>query len=239
MWAWWALASAIVGVSVSSLIILATVTGLGTPTQEGVKIDLDALGALIAVTWLAGGFVSALAQWVVFRPYIPGNMKSQPVGAHYPGRNLLAGLLYGCSPIVIIVIGTEYGAVRTLFSGLDKSVLQRELANLPAIIGMFLLIAGVWISAITGLAQWVALRRYLPHAWKLILSNILAALIFQLLVLTVAYATAGEPAISGKGLWSTILLGWNATQILSGIVTGITLVQLFQAPPTDNKIIPD
>ena len=98
------------------------------------------------------------------------------------------------------------------------------------IAGILLFLVGIGASSIIGVAQSVALRRYLPSARKLIVSNAIAALIIELSALAVGYAIAGEAAIMYDTLWGTVLLGWYATLVLSGAITGAALVRLLQRP---------
>src|SRR5205085_8175680 len=69
-------------------------------------------------------------------------------------------------------------------------------------------------------------RGYLPNAQDLIVSNVIAALVFQVSAVLVAYATTGARSFQGQATSDAIMSGWMAMLFLSGTITGFTLVRL-------------
>ncbi len=202
LWWRWTVATAtgeLLGFAVPAAVGALAVTGLaGLPTVPRALATL----ALVALAGVVEGAALGLAQWLVLRRALPPSAAC----AWALPTALAAGLAY--------------------ILGFAPSTLDDLGAPTPAVIAAWVLVAVPLLLSI-GLAQWTALRRYVPRAGQWVAANALGWLLgLPFTFAGIALVPDGSPiaAYIAAGAVSGWLMGAAV-----GAVTGLALVRLLRA----------
>jgi len=225
LWVKWTLASGILGLAPFEAWFM---SWLSPPLLPNLRNNPSLFQLEVVIVSVLAAFACALAQWAVLRPHIPylDRNKWLTVAWGY----LLSGVLYVASWIALAIVAVLCASLLYMSGITSVRARSPEFYTVLAITGCVAFVGAVAASAVIGLAQSIAFGRYMSHARRFVLSNVIAALIFQASTLLLAYAIGGETAVLGESLWPILAFGWFTTLFLSGTITGITLVRLLRQP---------